>query len=49
MTVAPPAMVAAWIRGHWAIEDRLHYVRDLTYDEDRCRVRTGTGAEVQGS
>ena len=28
MTVAPGAMVAAWIRGHWAIEDRLHYVRE---------------------
>ena len=26
-------------RGHWAIENRLHYVRDFTYDEDRNRVR----------
>ena len=22
---------------HWHIENRLHYVRDFTYDEDRCR------------
>lgn len=49
MTLAPPAKVAGWIRGHWAIEDRLHYVRDLTFDEDRCRVRTGTGAEVMAA
>ena len=28
-------------RGHWAIENRLHYVRDLAYSEDRCRTRTG--------
>jgi predicted transposase YbfD/YdcC len=49
MTVAPPATVAGWVRGHWAIEDRLHYVRDVTYDEDRCRVRTGTGAETMAT
>jgi hypothetical protein len=28
-------------RGHWAIENRLHYVRDMAYHEDRCRTRTG--------
>ena len=49
MTQAAPATVAAWIRGHWAIEDRLHYVRDVTFDEDRCRVRTGTGAEAMAA
>ena len=27
------------VRGHWTIENRNHYVRDFTYDEDRCRVR----------
>jgi len=26
-------------RGHWEIENRLHYVRDFTYDEDHNRVR----------
>ena len=49
MTLAPPTQVAGWIRGHWAIEDRLHYVRDVTFDEDRCRVRTGTGAEAMAA
>ncbi len=28
-------------RGHWGIENRLHYVRDVTFGEDACRVRTG--------
>lgn len=49
MAQAPPARVAAWVRGHWAIEDRLHYVRDVTFDEDRSRVRTGSGAEVMAA
>ncbi len=35
---ATPAQLAALIRQHWHIENRLHYVRDFTYDEDRCRV-----------
>jgi hypothetical protein len=33
-------------RRHWGIENRLHYVRDETLGEDRCRVRTGNGAQV---
>ena len=28
-------------RGHWGIENRLHYVRDVTFGEDACRVRSG--------
>ena len=28
-------------RGHWGIENKLHYVRDVAYDEDRCRARKG--------
>ena len=26
--------------------NRLHWIRDVTFDEDRCRVRTGHGAEI---
>ena len=33
-------------RGHWGIENRLHYVKDETLGEDRCRVRKGNGAQV---
>src|SRR3954454_24881187 len=34
------------VRGHWEIENRLHYVRDETLGEDRCRVRTGSAPQV---
>jgi hypothetical protein len=33
----------------WGIEDRLHRVRDVTYDEDRSQVRTGNGPRVMAS
>lgn len=32
------------IRQHWAIENRLHWVLDMAFDEDRCRVRMDEGA-----
>ncbi len=31
----------ALTRGHWGIENRLHYVRDVTFDEDRSQMRSG--------
>lgn len=33
-------------RDHWAIENKLHYVRDVTMGEDACRVRKGSGPQV---
>ena len=30
---------AAAVRGHWAIENRLHWQLDVTFQEDQCRVR----------
>ncbi len=30
-------------RGQWGIENRSHYVRDVTFDEDRSRIRVGNG------
>jgi predicted transposase YbfD/YdcC len=33
-------------RGHWGIENRLHYVRDVTLGEDAARVRTGAAPQV---
>ncbi|GAA3482263.1 hypothetical protein GCM10018966_067950 [Streptomyces yanii] len=39
---ATPAQLAAWIRGHWGIENLLHHVRDRTFREDDSKVRTGT-------
>lgn len=41
--------LAAWIRGHWAIENKIPRVRDVTYDEDRSQVRTDTGPEVMAA
>jgi len=32
-------------RGHWTIENCCHYILDWTFDEDRCRIRTGYGPE----
>ena len=32
-------------RGHWSIENSCHHVLDMTWDEDRCRIRTGYGPE----
>jgi predicted transposase YbfD/YdcC len=46
---APPAVLAAWVQGHWGIENRVHWVRDVTYDEDRSQVRTGTTPRVMAS
>ncbi len=43
---ATPAHLLALWRGHWGIENRLHYVRDVTYGEDRATVRTGRGAQA---
>jgi len=34
------------VRGHWAIENRLHWVRDVTLGEDACQVRRGSAPEV---
>jgi predicted transposase YbfD/YdcC len=43
---ASPARLADLIRGHWAIENGLHWVRDVTFAEDASRVRTGTAPQV---
>ena len=36
-------------RWHWCIENRLHWVRDVTFDEDRSQVRTGAGAQAMAT
>lgn len=38
---ASPAELASWVRGHWHIENRLHWVRDVTFDEDRSGLVQG--------
>lgn len=46
---APPAVLAGWVQDHWGIENRLHWVRDVTYDEDRSTVRTGHAPQAMAS
>jgi len=36
---------ARLIRGHWQIENQLHWSLDVSFNEDACRVRKGHGAE----
>lgn len=36
-------------QGHWAIENRLHWVRDWVYDEDRCQIRHPNGARAMAT
>ena len=38
---AGPERMLALARAHWAIENRLHHVRDVSFNEDRCRSRAG--------
>jgi predicted transposase YbfD/YdcC len=46
---ATPSTLAGWVQGHWGIENRLHWVRDVTFDEDRSRVRTGAAPQVMAT
>lgn len=38
---ADAGKIGELVRGHWEIENRLHWVRDVTFDEDRSQVRIG--------
>jgi predicted transposase YbfD/YdcC len=45
---ASPARLADWVRGQWGIE-ALHHIRDTTFAEDACQVRTGTAPRAMAS
>jgi predicted transposase YbfD/YdcC len=38
---AAPGRLLALVREHWSIENKSHWVRDVTFDEDRSQVRKG--------
>jgi predicted transposase YbfD/YdcC len=46
---ADPVTLAAWVRGHREIENKLHWVRDVTYQEDKSLVRTGNAPRVMAT
>jgi predicted transposase YbfD/YdcC len=41
---ADAAQLLAMWRGHWGIENRVHWIRDTLWQEDRCRVKHPRGA-----
>jgi predicted transposase YbfD/YdcC len=43
---ASPARLLELVRGHWAIENGLHYRRDVTFQEDATRMQAWPGAQV---
>lgn len=46
---ALPKLIAQWLRQHWGIENAVHWVRDVTFDEDRSSVHTGAGPLVMAT
>ena len=54
VTSLPPEKVNAerllvLSRGHWGIENRLHWVRDVTFGEDQSRIRSGHAPQVMAA
>lgn len=46
---ATPAQLNELWRKHWTIENKLHWVRDVTFDEDRSQVRSGNAPQVMAA
>lgn len=43
---APPDHIAVYTRNQWSIENKSHYVRDVTFREDSSQVRTGSRPRI---
>jgi len=43
--VADAKSFAQWVRGHWGIENSLHWVMDVQFHEDDCMIRSGNAPE----
>lgn len=46
---ATPGRMLDLVRGHWSIENKSHWVRDVTFDEDRSQVRCGSIPQVMAA
>jgi hypothetical protein len=46
---SPPAQLLACVRGQWQVEHHSHWVRDVTFDEDRSQVRCGSIPQVMAA
>jgi len=47
--VGDAGQLLKWVRGHWSIENRSHYVRDVTMGEDSSRIRKLSGPQVMAA
>src|SRR5574337_779521 len=46
---APPQRLAAWVQGHWGIEVRLHWVRDVTFGKDGSQAGSGQAPRIMAT
>jgi hypothetical protein len=46
---ADAGRLLALVRGHWQVENQSHWVRDVTFDEDRSQVRCGNIPQVMAA
>jgi predicted transposase YbfD/YdcC len=46
---AAPEHLATYVRGHWSIENKIHWVRDVMFREDASQVKTGSRPRIMAT